>query len=612
MSDRTLMVKFEGKVDPSLEKAASRTTAIATGIGTALGTLASKGLIAIGDGIKTFFDGAIEQGSKLNEATNVTTLVFGDQAKAMDGFFKSSATSIGMSESSARSASANIGGLLQNMGFANKESADWSKTLLTLGADMGSAFNKDPEQAIQAIGAGLRGESEPLKAFNVFLDDASIKAKAMEMGLYSGKGALDQHAKAQAALALITQQTAKVQGDFANTAEDEANASRIVAAQYENLQAKVGTQLLPAKKALLSIVSDQLIPAFSGFVDGLKGAGEWIQKNSTWLAPLGVAVGVLAVGYGILAGVQAAVNLQNTIMAAGGIIKFIQAWAAQQTILNVALSANPIGLVVIAVAALAAGLIYAYNNSEQFRAAVDTGFKAIGAAGTWLWNNALAPVVRFIVNGFATIVGGIGEMLTALGNIPGFGWAKDAGEAMKGAANQARTLADNIRDIPENKKIEIGIHTIYTTTGVAPSGNIVYKTGNGALFEAAGGFVQFFAGGGENHRAQYARPGDLRIWAEPETGGEWYLPMAASKRADTIPMWEQAGRDLGVLSYAGGGQWDVLRTGATRQQPTSPDRNIVADLITALENARWIIDARGIGDQVMLRLETALARKALT
>lgn len=49
---------------------------------------------------------------------------------------------------------------------------------------------------------------------------------------------------------------------------------------------------------------------------------------------------------------------------------------------------------------------------------------------------------------------------------------------------------------------------------------------------ADGGVVEYFAGGGlrENHVAQIAPAGAMRMWAEPETGGEAYIPLAKSKR----------------------------------------------------------------------------------
>ncbi|MDO5534367.1 MAG: hypothetical protein Q4F65_06930 [Propionibacteriaceae bacterium] len=395
---RTLGVRFEGKVDPSLKRAAQeteetvrgaseRSVAIASGIGAAAGTLAGDMLRQAGQTAADFLAGSMDAASNLAESANVTTLAFGDSAEKMRGFFEDASRSIGMSESAARAAAGNVGGLLQNLGSAEDASADWSQTLLTLSADMASAFNKDPEQAIQAIGAGLRGESEPLKAFNVFLSDATVKSKAMEMGLYDGKGAIDAHAAAQARLAIIMDNTSKIQGDFANTSEQEANRTRIVAAQVEDLQAKIGGQLLPVKEKLLMVVSDQLIPAFEGFVGWLEGAAHWLGENEGWLKPV-------AAGLGIITLAVMGFNVQQKIMMAGGLIKWLGALSSatvvatgKQLLFNLALLANPIGIVILALTGLGVAFAIAWNKSETFRKVVVGAWegikKSVSAVAGW-------------------------------------------------------------------------------------------------------------------------------------------------------------------------------------------------------------------------------------
>lgn len=60
----------------------------------------------------------------------------------------------------------------------------------------------------------------------------------------------------------------------------------------------------------------------------------------------------------------------------------------------------------------------------------------------------------------------------------------------------------------------------------------------------------------ENHRAQIAKPvTPFRIWSEPETGGESYIPLSVSKRARSTAIWEETGNRLGVNweKYADGG-----------------------------------------------------------
>ncbi|MCF3939078.1 phage tail tape measure protein [Gordonia sp. GW1C4-4] len=64
---------------------------------------------------------------------------------------------------------------------------------------------------------------------------------------------------------------------------------------------------------------------------------------------------------------------------------------------------------------------------------------------------------------------------------------------------------------------------------------------------------RFANGGIEDHTAQMVRPGDYRLWGEPETGGESYIPHARSKRPESLKIWAKTGRILGVRGFASGG-----------------------------------------------------------
>ncbi len=78
-------------------------------------------------------------------------------------------------------------------------------------------------------------------------------------------------------------------------------------------------------------------------------------------------------------------------------------------------------------------------------------------------------------------------------------------------------------------------------------------TGGRLRIQAEGSVMDFLANGGlrENHVAQIARPGDMRLWAEPETGGEAYIPLAPSKRARSVSIWQETGRRLGQFAEGG-------------------------------------------------------------
>ena len=415
------------------------------------------------------------------------------------------------------------------------------------------------------------------------------------MGLYKGKGEITASAKAQASLALITKQTARVQGDFANTVGGAANATRVQAARVEELKAKVGSGLLPIQERWLALVNDKLIPGLSGAVDGLKGFGEWIVKNKGAIAGTTTTLAVLAAGFG-------AASIASKAMAAGGlavwllgVAKATKAWAVGQAILNAVMNANPIVRVVTIIAALAAGLVVAYQQSEAFRKVCDTAFKAIGDAGRWLWNNALQPAIKAIVQGFAWVVDGLAGMLEALGNIPGFEWAKTAAEGLRGIARSAREAADGLQKIPDQTTPTVSLRNAATTeiTKVknqmaSLKNKLVIAKAKGDATEVValqrkidalkskqvtltvwqklttisgspnrGMKVSMLADGGirrhENHVAQIARGGEWRVWAEDETGGESYIPLAPSKRARSRKIWWETGRRLGTVAMADGG-----------------------------------------------------------
>ncbi|MFE4697293.1 phage tail tape measure protein [Streptomyces sp. NPDC056738] len=75
--------------------------------------------------------------------------------------------------------------------------------------------------------------------------------------------------------------------------------------------------------------------------------------------------------------------------------------------------------------------------------------------------------------------------------------------------------------------------------------------------QANGSILSFYANGGmrENHVAQFAPKGSWRVWAEDETGGEAYIPLAASKRPRSRQIAAEAVKRLGgaVQWFAGGG-----------------------------------------------------------
>lgn len=138
------------------------------------------------------------------------------------------------------------------------------------------------------------------------------------------------------------------------------------------------------------------------------------------------------------------------------------------------------------------------------------------------------------------------------------------------AAADAKTVKDAINAVPSNKNTKVTIDAYGAFATLDELNAYLIQLGNkeialggkgkgaaGYYGFANGSILEFFAQGGvrapERHVAQIAPAGAWRVWAEPETQGEAYIPFAASKRARSLDIWQEAGRRLGVLPFASGG-----------------------------------------------------------
>lgn len=211
--------------------------------------------------IKDFIGGAIQAASDLNESVTKVGVVFGDSAGKVEAFAATAADSIGQSKQQALEATGTFGNLFVAMGLGGGAATDMSIGLVKLASDLASFNNVDPADALDALRSGLVGETEPLRRFGVNLNEATLKQKALELGLKTTGATLDPAVKAQAAYALILEQTTTAQGDFARTSGGLANQQRIMTAQWTDAKAELGDQLLPVMVTFAKVINDDVLPA---------------------------------------------------------------------------------------------------------------------------------------------------------------------------------------------------------------------------------------------------------------------------------------------------------------------------------------------------------------
>ena len=287
----------------------------------ALPAAAALGAIAIG-GYK-----AAQSASDLNETINKTNVIFGEASQELQKFASTASKSLGMATQEALDFAASFGGLGKMAGKTGSDLAAFSTDLVSLTADMASFNNANPAEVAIALGAALRGESEPIRRFNVLINDAAVKAEAMSMGLYKGTGDLNQQAKVLATHSLILKQTTDQQGDFNNTIDSAANQQKILTATIKDATTKIGQAFLPILEKVLPVLVNFGLAAErnSGLIAAMATtlailAGAIVTANIAMTAWKGISIITAAVNYALAASftaVQVATGIGILAVAAG-------------------------------------------------------------------------------------------------------------------------------------------------------------------------------------------------------------------------------------------------------------------------------------------------------
>ena len=241
-------------------------------------------------------------------------------------------------------------------------SLELSQQLLTEALDISASTGSDLGATVDALSKAYNGNMKGLKALDASLipmikDGATFDDVMMALAATTG-------------------------GAAANAAETAAGRMKNLSIQMGEAKESIGAALLPAVTALL----DKLLPLAT-----------WMQENTDIVLILAGVIGGLSVA--VLA-VNAAMKVYQATLV---VVK------AAQAALNFVMSANPIGLVVLAIGALVAAFVLAYKHSEAFREAVDTMFgfiKTAVSASVDLLKGYLSGVMEFyksIFNGIARL-----------------------------------------------------------------------------------------------------------------------------------------------------------------------------------------------------------------
>ena len=323
---------------------------------------------------------AIDSASAVEQSTGGVEAVFKKQAEAVKAYADGAAQNLGLAKSEYQDLATVIGSQLKNAGVPMKELGGQTDDLITMGADLAAMFGGTTSEAVEALSSLLKGERDPIEKYGVSINQAAIDAKLAAMGMDELTGSAKKNAEMQATLALLTDQTKDAQGAFARETDTAAGAQARAAAEMENTRAALG---------------ESLLPLYSQFQEAIGTAAQYLGEHSDTVVKVtasvaGLAAGVLALNAGMKV-------YRATVIAVTAVIKL---WRAAQLALNLAMRANPIGLVITIIGALIAVVVTLWNKHEGFRRFV-----------TAMWR-ALVLVVKVTVQGIRNAVGNVVSWMT--------------------------------------------------------------------------------------------------------------------------------------------------------------------------------------------------------
>lgn len=167
---------------------------------------------------------------------------------------------------------------------------------------------------------------------------------------------------------------------FAEKTKSSTFEQKKAEAEYANVRQELGEKLLPVYtsiyKGTLNLISGTIRLAM-----GLGEIPKFVKENKELFIALAVAIISLNT-----ANISAAASAIAHAAAEKGRAIATKATTAAQWLMNAAMSANPIGLVIAALAALTGGLIWAYKNIDGFRAGVNATWAGLKTFISIIWD----------------------------------------------------------------------------------------------------------------------------------------------------------------------------------------------------------------------------------
>lgn len=316
------------------------------------------------DKIKEFGKACVAAAADVAAENAAFEQIMGDYAEEAQAKLDKVAKATGITSSRMTGYMTSLSAKFKGLGYNVDDATSLAARGMNLVADGAAFWDMSLDETTSHLNSFINGSYEGGEAIGLFANDTQMALYAVEQGVIDDTKAwssLDEATKQATRLEYAENMYAMsgATGQAAKESDAYLNVQGELSEAWRQFKATIGEPILenfviPAMQKLATEVIPFLQEKVIGIIDWIKEAYNWYKENEVVINAVAIAVGVLVAGLGML-------QLIETVKT------WIMGMKTAMLALNVTMAANPIAIVVLALAALGAAFAYLWNNCEEFR-----------------------------------------------------------------------------------------------------------------------------------------------------------------------------------------------------------------------------------------------------